>query len=123
DGAGPTKVTLDPAVRAGVLTQASVLTGLSKADSSSPVLRGKFVRERLLCGRLSPPPNDVKLMLPDPAPGITTRARYEAHLQVDECSGCHRQMDPIGFGFEGFDAIGRARTEDEGEAVDTSGSI
>jgi hypothetical protein len=116
-------VALDPARRAGFLTHASVLSVLAKPDQSSPVHRGKFIRERLLCQTLPPPPNDVEIKPPAVRPGIPTRRRFEQHSADPSCSGCHLLMDPIGFGFEHYDGVGLFRERDQGAPVDASGEI
>ncbi|WP_437818872.1 DUF1592 domain-containing protein [Sorangium sp. So ce1078] len=116
-------VPLDPAQRAGFLTHASLLSVLAKPNQSSPVHRGKFVRERLLCQTLPPPPPDVDIQPPEVREGIPTRRRFERHSEDPSCSGCHRLMDPIGFGFERYDGIGLYREFDEGVRVDASGEI
>ncbi|WP_437727915.1 DUF1592 domain-containing protein [Sorangium sp. So ce861] len=116
-------VPLDPSQRAGFLTHASLLSVLAKPNQSSPVLRGKFVRERLLCQILPPPPPDVDIQPPDVREGIPTRRRFEQHAADPSCSGCHKLMDPIGFGFERYDGIGLYREADQGVPIDASGEI
>ncbi len=111
-----------PPERRGLMTQASILAINSFEDSSSPIHRGKFVREKLLCQPLGTPPDDVP-PLPAAIPGQTTRERLSTHSGVAACSMCHKSMDPIGFGLEGFDQVGRYRTSEQGKAVDTSGAI
>jgi hypothetical protein len=122
-GAAFARVDLDGRERAGFLTHASVLAVNAKSNQSSPVHRGKFVRERLLCQTLPPPPADVEAVAPDPKPGQTTRERFAQHRKDPACSGCHDLMDPIGFGFEHFDGIGQWRERDQGLAVDDAGEI
>ena len=117
------KVALDSTQRAGVLTQGALLSALAKPDQGSPVQRGKFVREQLLCQSLPPPPDNVNTMLPEPGPGTTTRQRFEQHSSNPACSGCHRLMDPVGLGFENFDAIGGYRAAENGFPVDASGEL
>lgn len=119
---GFAKVSLDPALRAGVLTQASVLSGHAKPDQSSPIKRGEFVRVRLLCDELPPPPPNVPL-LPAIDPNKSTRERFAEHTATPACAGCHRLIDGIGFGFEAYDGIGRHRTIDGGKTVDESGNV
>jgi hypothetical protein len=109
--------------RAGVLTQPGLMALLAYPDQSSPVARGVFVRERMLCQHLPPPPNDVVIEPPDPDPNATTRERFAEHTSNPACSGCHSLIDPLGFGFEHYDAIGRFRTEENGLPVDASGSL
>lgn len=109
--------------RAGILTQAALLSVLSKQDQSSPILRGVFVREQLLCEIMAPPPDDVDIQPPDPDPNLSTRERFAEHTENPSCQGCHVMIDPVGFGFEDFDGIGRHRTEENGIPVDNSGSV
>jgi hypothetical protein len=107
----------------GFLAHAGVLTAYAQASASSPVQRGKLVRTRLLCQHLSPPPPGVNPVLAKPSGVQTTRQRYQAHDMNAFCSTCHRLMDPIGFGFEHYDAFGRYRDQDNGMPVDSSGTI
>lgn len=120
---GWAKVELDPSQRAGLLTHPSVLSVFSGPEQTSPVFRGLFVREALLCQTPPPPPENLVVEPPDPDPNLTTRERYAQHSEDPSCSGCHELMDPIGFGFEHYDAIGRHRTTDSGFPVDASGEI
>ncbi len=122
-GGGFQRVALDPTQRAGLLTQAGMLALLSKSDQSSPIHRGKFVREQLLCMPLPPPPPGVVVEAPNPDPTLTTRERFTAHSSDPACSGCHRMMDPIGFGFENYDALGRFRDQENGLPIDNSGQV
>jgi hypothetical protein len=106
----------------GVLSLPAMLSIQAKPDESWPIYRGKFVREELFCQDLpAPPPNVPKP--PDVQPGVSTRERLTEHETDPTCASCHSMMDPIGFGFEAFDAIGRYRTSDGNQPVDTSGSI
>ena len=107
---------------AGILTLPAFLTLMAKADDSSPIYRGKFVREVLLCQQLPAPPAEIPRP-PEVTPGVSTRDRLSEHEVNPDCSGCHRLMDPIGFGFEHYDAIGRYRTTDGGKAIDASGEL
>ncbi|MCX4240226.1 DUF1588 domain-containing protein [Paraliomyxa miuraensis] len=109
--------------RAGLLTQPGLLALLAYPNQSSPVARGVFVRERMLCQHLPPPPNDIQIEPPDPDPNATTRERFAQHTEDPSCAGCHSLIDPLGFGFEHYDAIGRWRTEENGLPVDASGSL
>lgn len=120
---GFTRVDLDPAQRAGLLTHAGLLASLAKADQTDPVHRGKFVRERLLCETVPPPPADANITPPVITPGSTTRQRFAEHESVAVCAQCHRLMDPIGLGFEHFDALGQWRDLDAGLPVDATGEI
>lgn len=116
------KVATGP-TRPGVLSQGGVLTVHAVAASSSPIHRGKLVRERFLCQQLPPPPPGVVVQLPPFDPGKTTRERFAEHSKNEPCKSCHRLMDPIGFGFEAFDGVGRARKDDHGHPLDTKGEI
>lgn len=116
-------VTLDPKQRAGLLTQASLLAVNAKPNQSSPIHRGKFVRERLLCQPLPPPPNDINIQPPEVDPTATTRDKFSQHSSDPYCAGCHKLMDPIGFGFEHYDGIGQWRAEDHGLPVDATGAL
>jgi hypothetical protein len=116
------KVSLDPTKRAGLLTQGSVLATFAQSTQDSPVRRGKFVRTRILCETLPDPPKNLMIMPPPPSTTDTTRERFKGH-STGGCYGCHRLMDPIGFGFENFDGIGRYRTMENGFPVDATGSL
>ena len=106
----------------GVLTLPGVLSVLAKPAESSPIYRGKFVREALFCQQLpAPPPNVPKP--PDVEPDVSTRERLSQHETDPACSGCHQLMDPVGFGFENFDAVGHYRSEDGGDAIDARGNL
>ncbi len=119
-----TRTELDGARDRGVLSHGSILSRHALAFSSSPVMRGFFVRERLLCEHLPSPPAGVDTNI-EPIEGgtMTTRERYSEHSTNAACFGCHRRMDPIGFAFENYDAYGRWRDQEHGVPVDTSGSI
>jgi hypothetical protein len=97
--------------RAGILGHASFLTLTSKPEDTSPTERGLFIREHFLCQRVPPPPPGVNSNLPPLSEDKprTNRQRLEIHLSSESCSSCHRLVDPIGFGFEKFDAIGQRR--------------
>lgn len=116
------KVDLSLKQRGGVLTQPAVLSAWAKADQSSPVQRGKLVRERFLCETLPRPPGNVVVKLAPPTFG-TTRERYSQHASDPACAGCHRLMDPVGFGFEHYDAIGAYRNAENGRPIDSSGEL
>ena len=97
--------------RAGVMGHSSFLTMTSKPEETSPTERGLFIREHFLCQMVPPPPPGVDTTLPaimDDRP-MNNRQRLSIHLSNPSCAACHRLVDPIGFGFEQFDAIGRFR--------------
>jgi hypothetical protein len=109
--------------RGGILTHGSILASQATPQASSPVRRGKLVRERLLCQPLAPPPSGVEVQLPPVAPQASNRERYSEHSQNAACASCHHLMDPIGFGFEQFDSVGRYVPTQAGQPVDASGQV
>jgi hypothetical protein len=119
------KVQLTDHNRGGVLALGAVLTATSYPLRTSPVLRGKWVLEQLLGERVPPPPPDVGKLPHDDKKrdGLTFRQRMERHRTQEECAACHRKMDPLGFGLENFDAIGRWRLTQAGDPIDASGEL
>jgi hypothetical protein len=117
-----TRVDLDPSKYSGFMTQPGLMALLAKPDRSSPIHRGKFVRETILCQVPPPPPDNV----PEP-PSVdesqTTREQFAEHSENPVCAGCHSLMDPIGFGFEHFDGIGRYRATEWGLEIDAAGEL
>jgi hypothetical protein len=119
--------------RAGLLGQGSFLAATAGPVETSATARGIFIREQLLCQHVPPPPPNVNTTLPEPTEDkpLTRRQRQVAHAEDAACSSCHRLMDPIGFGLESFDAIGRWRDKETIEAgakkvalpVETTGEI
>lgn len=97
--------------RSGVLGHATFLVATSKPSETSPTSRGVFVRSHFLSHEVPPPPPGTDTMLPEVTEDtpMTNRQRLAIHLNSEACSGCHRLVDPIGFGFEQYDAIGRFR--------------
>ncbi|MEQ1564160.1 MAG: DUF1592 domain-containing protein [Myxococcota bacterium] len=112
-----------PEDRAGPLTHPAVLATTSKFSETSPVLRGVYVLEQLLCEELAPPPSGLDITPPPLDDAMTTRERWAAHSSDPACSGCHAVFDPIGFALEGYDALGVTRTEENGQPIDVSGAI
>ena len=100
--------------RAGLLGNGSILAANAGPQETSPTARGIFVREQLLCQHVPPPPPNVNTNLADPTDDKPQgrRMRLAAHVENTACSACHRLMDPIGFGLEGFDAIGKWRDQE-----------
>ncbi len=116
------RVSLAGTPRSGILTQASVLLGTSLPNRTSPVKRGVWVLEQMLCESPPPPPPNIDIPpLMVPPAGATIRQTLEVHRSSPMCAACHRVMDPLGFGLENFDAIGAYRTMDNGATVDASG--
>jgi hypothetical protein len=112
-----------PAGRSGILSNAAVLFTHAHSDQTSPTLRGRWVRENLLCQPIPDPPPTVVAIPAPPVPGQTTRQRYDAHRTDPSCSACHGMMDPVGYGFESFDQFGRHRDLDEGQPIDDTGTL
>jgi cytochrome c553 len=112
--------------RGGVLHLGALLTRYAKQNETHPVARGLLVRRNLLCQEFGPPPPDAG-DLPPPNPAVSTpsmRERFAAHSQNPTCASCHQYIDPVGFAFEHYDAVGRYRSVDaNGELVDASGAI
>jgi hypothetical protein len=107
----------------GILAQGAMLTALASPDASSPTKRGVFVMERLLCRTAPTVPPGVPELVP-PQPGqLTTRQRYETAHAAGNCKSCHQRFDPIGFGFEHFDQVGRYREQDGGLPVDSASYV
>ncbi|WP_437738270.1 DUF1592 domain-containing protein [Sorangium sp. So ce1335] len=119
----PQLVNLPPEQRAGVLTQPAFLAVHAHPDQTSPVLRGKAIRQKFMCQEPPPPPPDVDLTLPTGEVGVTARERFNQHASDASCKGCHQLMDPIGFAFENYDSVGGFRTEEGGQVIDSSGQI
>lgn len=118
------KVDLTGTTRGGVLTQGSVLTASSYATRTSVVIRGKWVLENLLNAPVPPPPANVP-PLDETAVGtsMSLRQQMEKHRDNAICASCHARMDPLGFGLENFDAIGRWRTDDGKFPIDATGTL
>lgn len=108
--------------RAGLLTQPAVLTLFAGTVQPSPVKRGAWILERMLCEPPRTPPAGVPA-LPGQSPAVTNRERYATHAESPSCSGCHEPIDEIGFTFEHYDALGRWRDTDGGQPVDSSGAL
>jgi len=117
------KTVLPAGQRSGLLTQGSLLAQLATATETHPIALGRFVRERLLCGHVPPPPNADLAVFPPENKQITQRQRVAQHSADPACAGCHLLMDPLGFPLESYDAIGRWQTTDNGFPVDTRGAI
>lgn len=122
DGPDVRQVRLDQLQRLGVLTSPGVLAAWAKSTGTSPTLRGRFVRQRLLCETLPTPPPNVSMTLP-PVTAGTTRQRFTQHVADPACSGCHLLLDPIGFGLERYDETGAFRLLENGRPIDAHGEV
>jgi len=111
--------------RAGLLTMPAVLAVGAYPVHPAPILRGVRLVERLSCFEFgAPPPGAEGAAPPDTADASgTNRSRTEVATSPDACAGCHDAINPPGFAFEHYDAMGRYRTEDGTEAVDASGTF
>jgi mono/diheme cytochrome c family protein len=110
--------------RGGILSHASVLTVSSYPTRTSPVIRGKYILQNVLGSPPPPPPPDVPV-LDEAAIGATMsmREQLEKHRADATCAACHSKMDPLGFGLENYDAIGKWREKDGKFPVDSSGVL
>jgi hypothetical protein len=111
--------------RGGVLTQASILSITSNPTRTSPVKRGKWILENILGTPPPPPPANVPELKEGKEAVLsgTMRQRMEQHRADPNCAACHQRMDPLGFGFENFDAIGAWRTKEGKNDIDASGVL
>jgi len=125
------KVALPPAARrGGILTHASVLKVTANGTTTSPIVRGVWLLERILGKHIPPPPDQVPAIEPDIRGAVSIRNQMEKHRSIESCNACHQMIDPPGFALENFDVIGgwrdhyRAKTEKDkltqGPVVDAS---
>ncbi len=104
------KIPLPPeSHRGGMLTMASVLKVTANGTSTSPVMRGAWVLDRILGTPPSPPPENVSALEPDTRGATTIREQLAKHREIESCASCHAQIDPPGFALESFDVIGGYR--------------
>jgi hypothetical protein len=111
--------------RAGLVTQVSFAALYSHPGRSSPTLRGRAIRESLLCQKIPDPPGNVDFSLfNDPnSPHRTARERLTAHRSAATCAGCHKLTDPIGLALEKIDGAGQLRSDENGAPIDTTGEL
>ena len=108
----------------GIMGHASVLSVTAKYAQTSPVKRGRFVLDRILCSSLPPVPNDVPPLPEVPEEGVSKRQEFEQHVSNAKCAGCHSFMDPIGFALDNFGPTGQWREQDDyGFSIDASGEM
>ena len=111
--------------RAGLITHVSFAALYSHPGRSSPTIRGRAIRESLLCQKVPDPPGDVDFSLfndPD-SPNKTARDRLSAHSTQPACAGCHKLTDPIGLAMEQIDGAGQLRSHESGVEIDPSGDL
>ncbi len=117
------RVTFADDERGGILTHASILTLTSNPTRTNPVKRGKWVLEQILGTPPPPPPPDVPELAEKGELKGTLRERFEQHRKNASCANCHAKLDPLGFAFENFNAIGKFRTTDNDGLIDPSGTL
>lgn len=116
---GYTRVETDPALRAGVLTHPYMMTGLAYHRTSSPIHRGVFVARKLIGRALKQPPENFEPLKEDFDPSMTTRQRVAHQTKHKTCQTCHSFINPLGFSLEGYDAVGRIRTREKDQPINT----
>ena len=111
--------------RVGLLTQVGFAALASHPGRSSPTLRGRAIREALLCQKVPDPPGNVDFSLFEAADlnNKTARERLTAHRTAPACAGCHKLTDPIGLGLENLDGVGQLRATENGAMIDASGDL
>ncbi len=123
-GGAPVRVQItEVAKRRGVMAHASVLAAHSSAVSSSPVHRGQWLLERVLCAPSPPPPNNASALAPTLTADMTTREWNQAIVDKGGCGGCHERLAPPGFLFEDFDPLGRHRDTDNQKPAVTATTL
>jgi hypothetical protein len=122
-GAEFQKVVFKDNKRGGIFTQGSILTITSNPTRTSPVKRGKWILENIVGSPPPPPPPDVPELEEAKEAKGSLRERLEKHRENAMCASCHARMDPIGFGFENYDGVGKWRDKDGEHAVDSAGKL
>ena len=119
------KVSLDTKKRIGLLSQGGVMAGSTVSNTTSPVLRGSFVVQKLMCKPIPLPTGDILAMVkpPDPYSFPTARERFAAHSANAVCHACHQFMDPVGLALENFDPVGQWRDTENNVTIDASGGL
>jgi hypothetical protein len=117
------RVQLQGTERGGLLTQAGILTLTSPPTRTSPVKRGAWVLEKILGTPPPPPPPNVPELAPQEVTATSLRERLEQHRADPACASCHAKIDPLGFAFENYDAVGAFRRREGSKDVDASGTL
>ena len=118
------EVALPAGERSGILTRANFLAGTGIAGHGSPVHRGIFVYESLLCRHIGGVPDDADTSVPENLPpDTTTRELYEQITSPASCASCHQRVNPVGFTFEHYTSTGAYRTAENGRPIDASGAL
>ncbi len=109
--------------RHGLLTHPALMAQLARPQKTHPINRGLFVRAKLLCQEMQPPGGDIPQLPEAPVAGVTTRQEVAQHSTNPACAACHALLDPPGFALESFDQLGRHRERENGQPLDTSGTM
>jgi hypothetical protein len=119
--------TLPEGQRAGIFTQPTFLASRAHPDKPSPVLRGSYIIQDVMCMKLGSPPDDAESQASEAAdalePPFTNREYYDATTMQGACKSCHTDINGVGYAFENYDTMGRWRDQDNGMEVDASGGI
>ncbi len=120
---GLTRITFpETSDRLGILGQPSWLAAFSHPDHTDVIRRGRFIFEAFSCGVI--PDAAIPVVPPlSEDPNLTMREKLALHTEQPSCAACHSVMDPMGFGLEGFDEVGRARDEEIGRPINTQGGL
>jgi len=117
------RVEISSEQRGGILTQGSYLVQTSNVDQPSPVKRGKWILDNILCQPPAPPPADQVGALQKGDTNLPIRLRLAKHREAPACAGCHALMDPLGLAFEHYDQAGKWRDQDLAGSIDASGTL
>lgn len=123
DSLTPVRTEFDPRQRRGLLTHGAFLAAHAGPDATKVVDRGRFVRERILCGEVPDPPDDFRFDDAKITDDMTAREKFSIHAKNPFCARCHALFDGIGFALERYDAIGMMRDTEHGKPIDPSGSL
>ncbi len=119
-GSALMKTQLDPSERAGILTQGGYLGAHALPGGNSPPRRAKVVVDKILCVVVKPPPPELKIEIPPVEPTETVRESFTNATKPQMCAGCHAVLNPLGFSFEKYDAIGAVQTVENGKPIDSA---
>jgi Protein of unknown function (DUF1588)/Protein of unknown function (DUF1595)/Protein of unknown function (DUF1592)/Protein of unknown function (DUF1585) len=119
DPAGTTPQKLDPAQRLGVFSQPAVLASHSGPTNTRPIKRGVFWARKVMCMELEPPPPELHAKIYE-LEGATERQKISQSTEKAACIGCHKIINPLGFFQESYDALGKWRTLENGQKIDSS---
>ena len=112
-----------PAQRAGILTRPGFLSTHAKDANSDHIARGVTILDHVLCSPITDPPGNLGTEDPQLDAAVSPRKNFESLVSQGSCAGCHNKIDPVGFAFDNFDAIGAVRSELGGHPIDTTGQM